>query len=95
MLEEIFTSCFKVVGEFSNVKIYVFVFFAYVDPRAWPLYRLRRCPKFWGFFWLPFRSSASARLMWPNVVTVMIKFVFPVGTNNIFIQVKTRDPGFT
>ena len=46
------------------------------------------------FFWLPHRASASAILMWPNV-TVMRKYEFPVGTNNIFIQVKTGDPGFT
>ena len=39
MFEEKFTLCFKVVGEFSNVEIYVLVFFAYVDPRAWPLFR--------------------------------------------------------
>ena len=36
----------------------------------------------------------SAILMWSNV-TVMRKYAFPVGTNNIFIQVKTGDPGFT
>ena len=46
------------------------------------------------FFWLPHRSSASAILMWPNV-TVMRKYAFPVGKNNIFIQIKTGDPGFT
>ena len=50
MFEERFTLCFKVVDEFSNVEIYVLVFFAYVDPRAWPLFRLRRCPKFCVFF---------------------------------------------
>ena len=94
MFEERFTLCFNVVGEFSNVEIYVFVFFAYVDPRAWPLFRLRRCLKFCVFFWLPHRSSASAILMWPNV-TVMRKYAFPVGTNNIFIQIKIGDPGFT
>ena len=44
MFEERFTLCFKVVGELSNVEIYVLVFFAYVDPLAWPLFR--RCPKF-------------------------------------------------
>ena len=92
MFEERFTLCFIVVGEFSNVEIYVFGFIAYVDPRAWPLSRLRRCLFF--FFWLPYLSSASAILMWPNV-TVMRKYAFPVGTNNIFIQVKTGDPGFT
>ena len=47
-----------------------------------------------GVFWLSHRSSASAILMWPNV-TVMRKYAFPVGTNNIFIQVKAGDPGFT
>ena len=93
MFEERFTLCFKVVGEFSNVEIYVFVFFAYVDPRAWSLFRLQRCSKS-CFFWLPHRSSASAILMWPNV-TVMRKYALPVDTNNIFIHVKTGDPGFT
>ena len=90
MFEERFTLCFKVVGEFSNVEIYVVVFLANVDPRAWPLFRLRRCPKF-CVFRLPHGSSASAILMWPNV-TVRIKYAFPVGTDNIFIQVKTGDP---
>ena len=94
MFDERFTLCFKVVGELSNVEIYVLVFFAYVDPRAWSLFRLRRCPKFCVFSWLPHRWSVSAMLMWLNV-TVMRKYAFPVGTKNIFIQVKTGDPGFT
>ena len=93
MFEERFTLCFIVAGEFSNVEIYVFVFFAYVDPRAWPLFRLRRC-LFCVFFWMPHRLSASAILMWPNV-TAIRKYAFPVGTNNIFIQVKTGDQVFT
>ena len=50
MFEERFTLCFKVVGEFSDVEIYVLAFFAYVDPRARPIFRLRRCPKFCVFF---------------------------------------------
>ena len=31
MFEERFTLCFKMVGKFSNVEIYVLIFFAYVD----------------------------------------------------------------
>ena len=69
-------------------------FFAYVDPRAWPLSVCDDVKSSVFFFWLPHRLSASAILMWPNV-TVMRKYAFPVGTNNIFIQVKTGDPGFT
>ena len=81
--EERFTLCFKVVGELSNVEIYVFVFFAYVDTRAWPLFRLQRCTKFCVFFfWLPHRSSASAILMGPNA-TVMRQYAFPIGTNKL------------
>ena len=84
IFEERFTLCFKVVSECSNVEIYVLVFFAYVDDVQSSVF----------FFWLPHRSSASAILMWPNV-TVMRNYAFTVGKNNIFIQVKTGDPGFT
>ena len=86
MFEERFTLCFKVVDEFSNVEIYVLVFFAYMLIPGLGLFSV--CDDVQSslvFFWLPYRSSASAILMWPNV-TVMRKYAFPVGTNNIFIQ---------
>ena len=95
MFEERFTLCFTVVGEFSNVEIYVFVFFSRMLIPGLGLFSVSDDVKSSVFFfWLLYRSSASAILMWPNV-TVMRKYAFPVGTNNIFIQVKTGDPGFT
>ena len=89
MFEERFTLCFKVVGEFSYVEIYVLVFFAYVDPRAWPLFRLRRCPKFFFFLAAPSLISISH-------IDVAKRYCNEkICTDNIFIQVKTGDPGFT
>ena len=95
MFEERFTLCFKVVGEFSNVEIYVLRFSSsMLIPELGVFSVCDDVQSSAFFFWLPHRSSASAILMWPNV-TVMRKYAFPVGTNNIFIQVKTGDPGFT
>ena len=71
------------VGQFSNVEIYVIVFFAYVG-----LFSV--CDDVQSsvsFFVLPHRSTASVILMWPNV-TVLRKYTFPVGTNKIFFEVK-------
>ena len=81
MFDERFTLCFKVVGEFSNIEIYVF-FFSLLLIIGLGLFSVCddvRSSVF--FFWLPHRSSASAILRWPNV-TVMRKYAFPVDTNN-------------
>ena len=94
MFEERFTLCFKVVGEFSNVELYVF-FFSLMLITGLGLFSV--CDDVKSsvcFFWLPHRSSASTLLMLPKI-TVMRQYVFSVGTNNILIQVKTGDPGFT
>ena len=88
MFEERFTLCFKVVGEFSSVE-YMFSFFSLMLIPGLGLFSV--CDDVQSsvvFFWLLHRSSASAILMWPNV-TVMRKYAFQVGTNIIFIQVKT------
>ena len=88
MFEDGFTLCFKVVGEFSNVEIYG-VFSLMLVPGLGLFSVCDEVQSYVCFFWLPHRSSASAILMLANV-TVMRKYGFPVGTNNIFIQGKSR-----
>ena len=67
MFEKRFTLCIKVVGEFSNVAIYVFVFYLCWSPglASFPFATMSKvlCVS----FWLPHRSSAWA--IWCGLVS--------------------------